>query len=539
MRNLILASVAALLTIGMASCGGGGGGSSSTLPRTTPTAPPNVSGVSVLTTLPEVDSVNGVATVALQARFDANSRPAFYWQGQEVAPTIRVHPGDTIQLTFQNSLPEYCDVGVVSNANLHFHGLSSSPNAPGDDVIDTNASPGAAVSYTVVINPDQPPGMYWYHPHAHGLASYEVGNGMAGAIIVEGIANAVPQTAGLRERIIILGDVPNDNSFAAGEDSVLRRTGSGTVRRTSTALRSAQDSDENTGGGNACAAESDATPMINGATMAAIGIKPGETELVRVVNASGHRFFDLSVDGQQLQLVAQDGVPVNTYPGAPTTIAENDILLAPAARAEFLVKGLATPQALISKCVQTGPAGDTAPQIVLGVFTDDTNWTGAAAATVQSVKRVATLASLRSSQFYHSTLPAPAAQRTIHFGEDANGFYLDGKQYDPTAGPTITAHSGTTEEWTLENDTGELHAFHIHQTHFIVESVNGVAVANPHWIDTITLQPEGIGVQGQIAPSQTKVLIDFRDPTIRGTFLYHCHILDHEDGGMMAKIAVI
>jgi suppressor of ftsI len=538
MRHLTRFAAAALLALGVASCGGGGG--SSSVPHPAATATPVVGGVPVLSTLPEVDSVNGVATVALSAQFDADSRPAFYWQGQEVAPTIRVHPGDTIQLSFQNALPEYCDVGVVSNANLHFHGLSSSPNAPGDDVIDTNASPGAAVNYTVAINPDQPPGMYWYHPHTHGLASYEVGNGMAGVIIVEGIANAVPQTAGLRERVIVLGDVPNDNSFAAGEDSVLRRTASGSVLRSAKSLRSAQDADEpGSAGGNACAAETDATPMINGETMAAIGIKPGETELVRVLNASGHRFFDLSVDGQQLQLVAQDGVPVSTYPGAPASIAQSDILLAPASRAEFLVKGTSTPQALISKCVQTGPDGDTAPQIALGVFTDDSTWTGAAAATVTGVKRVTALASLRASQYYHSTPPAPAAQRTIHFGEDANGFYLDGKQYDPTAGPTITARSGTTEEWTLENDTGELHAFHIHQVHFIVESVNGVATANPHWVDTVTMQPEGIGVTGQIAPSQTKVLIDFRDPTIRGTFLYHCHILDHEDGGMMAKIAVI
>ena len=536
MRHRTLSAAAVLLTLGLGACGGGG---SSSTPVPMSAATPVVNGVPVLNTLPEVDSVNGVANVTLQAKFDAASRPAFYWNGVEGAPTIRVHPGDTIALTFQNNLPEYCDVGVVSNANLHFHGLSSSPNAPGDDSIDTNAAPGAAVNYTVAINPDQPPGMYWYHPHAHGLASYEVGNGMAGAIIVEGIGNAVPQTAGLRERIIILGAVPNDNSFAAGEDSILRRTSAGTVRRTPASRTAVQDDDENTGGGNSCAADPDTTTMINGSTMAAIGIKPGETELIRVVNASGHRFFDLTVDGQQLQLVGQDGVPVNTYPGAPTTILMNDILVPPAGRAEFLVKGSATPAAFTSKCVQTGPAGDPAPQAVLGVFTDDTNWTGVATATTQNVKRVAKLASLRASQYYHSALPGPAAAHTIHFGEDANGFYLDGQQYDPTAGPTITAHSGTTEEWTLENDTHELHAFHIHQVHFIVESVNGVAVANPHWTDTITLQPEGVGVAGQIAPSQTKVLIDFRDPTIKGTFLYHCHILDHEDGGMMAKIAVI
>ena len=62
---------------------------------------------------------------------------------------------------------------------------------------------------------------------------------------------------------------------------------------------------------------------------------------------------------------------------------------------------------------------------------------------------------------------------------------------------------------------------------------------NQHWQDTAIIPPVGVGVTGQIIPSQMKVLIDFRDPTIRGTFLFHCHILDHEDGGMMAKVAVI
>ena len=537
MRTLTSAVAAVIaILLGLVACGGGGTASPPLTPAA-PTAVPVPGGPPALNTLPEVDSVNGVATLTLQAKFDANSRPSFYWQGQQVAPTIRVHPGDTIQLTFQNQLPEFCDVGVVSNANLHFHGLSSSPNAPGDETIATNAAPGTAVSYTVAINPDQPPGMYWYHPHAHGLASYEVGNGMAGAIIVEGIANAVPQTAGLRERIIILGDVPNDSSFAAGESSILRRSSGTSVRRGKSARRGAQDSDE-AGGGNACTPEDDATPMINGATMASIGIKPGETELFRVVNASGHRHFDLAVDGKTLQLVAQDGVPINTYPGAPASISVSDLVIPPAGRVEFLVTGSATPSALISKCVQTGPGGDTSPQIALGVLADDTNWPGATTATTQS-KRVQKLATLRFSQYYHTTMPAPAATHLIQFSEDDNGFYLNGQQYDPSAAPMVTAHSGTTEEWTLENDSTELHDFHIHQTHFIVESINGVVQPNRHWVDTAIIPPVGIGVAGQIIPAQMKVLIDFRDPTIRGTFLFHCHILDHEDGGMMAKIAVI
>jgi FtsP/CotA-like multicopper oxidase with cupredoxin domain len=522
--------VVALVCAALAGCGGGGGGTGPSASGV-PAAPPSSGSTAIspppLATLPEVASVNGVASVTLVAKFDANQRPSFFYNGQKAAPTIRVAPGDTIQLTFVNQLPQFCAVGVTSNANLHFHGLSSSPNPPSDDTITTNASPGASVSYSVHINPDQPPGLYWYHAHAHGLASYEVGNGMAGAIVIDGIANAVPQTAGLRERDIILSDVPNDASYAAGEQSVLRRS-------LSTA-RAPLDADSPTGG-NACAPETDATPMINNAPLASIGIKPGETELFRVVNASGHRHFDLSVDGQSLRIIGQDGVPIGTYPGAPPMLTVSDWVVPPAGRVEFLVTGGSAPQALMSKCVQTGPAGDTNPEIALGVLTDDTNWPAAA---TQSVSRVRALASVRRAQYYASALPAPAQQRTITFSEDANGFYIDGQAYDPNAAPLIVAQSGTVEQWTLVNVSQEVHSFHIHQTHFIVNSVNGQAPPQPaHWVDTYDLAPAGIGVQGQIVPSQTVVTIDFRDPAIRGTFLFHCHILDHEDGGMMAKIAV-
>jgi FtsP/CotA-like multicopper oxidase with cupredoxin domain len=307
------------------------------------------------------------------------------------------------------------------------------------------------------------------------------------------------------------------------------------LRRSLAAKRGTLDADSPTGG-NACAPETDATPMINGAPMASIGIKPGETELFRVVNASGHRHFDLTVDGQQLRIVGQDGVPIGTYPGAPQMLTVSDVVVPPAGRVEFLVTGTSAPQALVSQCYQSGPAGDTDPEVALGVLTDDTHWP---ITTTQSVHVNRAIAALRRAQYYQSTLPAPAQQRTIEFEEDANGFYINNQAYSATAAPQVVAQSGTVEAWTLVNTTQEVHAFHIHQTHFIVQNVNGQAPTQPaHWLDTIDIPPAGIGVTGQLVPSKTTVLIDFRDPTIRGTFLFHCHILDHEDGGMMAKIVV-
>lgn len=100
--------------------------------------------------------------------------------------------------------------------------------------------------------------------------------------------------------------------------------------------------------------------------------------------------------------------------------------------------------------------------------------------------------------------------------------------------PAIVTRVGAVEDWTIENHSGETHAFHIHQIHFLVIEENGKPVSDPELHDTIAVPYwNGAG-----AFPSVKVRMDFTDPEIAGTFVYHCHILDHEDGGMMAKIRV-
>ena len=226
-----------------------------------------------------------------------------------------------------------------------------------------------------------------------------------------------------------------------------------------------------------------------------------------------------------------------TYPGSPQVMSVPDVVIPPAGRAEFLVTGGAAPSALISKCFDTGGFFPN-PEVVLGLLTNDSQW-------ARSVTRDAhvnrPLGSIRRAQYFQSPMPPPAAQRTFTFSAAQNGsaFYINGQAYSPSAPPLAVVQSGTVEQWTLVNATTEMHAFHIHQTHFIVTSINGQPQSAPQWRDTIDLTPGTAAANGQITPSQTNILIDFRDPAIRGTFLFHCHILDHEDLGMMAKVTVM
>ena len=100
-------------------------------------------------------------------------------------------------------------------------------------------------------------------------------------------------------------------------------------------------------------------------------------------------------------------------------------------------------------------------------------------------------------------------------------------KYSPDAKPMTRARVGTYQHWRIVNQSQELHPFHIHQVHFLAYAVNGLRMTNPEWLDTVNV-PYGGTVD---------VIMDFTNPVIRGMSLFHCHLLNHEDKGMMAKIA--
>lgn len=491
-----------------------GGGAAAIAPTTQPSANP-------VDAFPEpavVASVNGVAHVALAAAINpATNAPGFSYDGQFVAPTIEVQPGDTIEIDYTNDLPASSSA-PLNVTNLHFHGMTVSPNAPSDEVLMTLAMPGQTLHYSVPIPADEQPGLYWYHPHPHGESNWQVESGMAGAIIVDGIESYVPSVAQMRTRLLLLEDPQDEPRYktlletrAVAADSSLRHV-------------AAYD---------ACRPEVGRHVTVNGLTNAQIGIRPGEQQFFRVVNASADRYFDLSVDGEQLQLVALDGYAIGSYPGNPQTQSVSDVLVPPAGRAEFIVTGQSSATTLRSKCFDSGPDGDPDPEVALAALVND-----AGASSASRLRRMTK--PLQTNPFTSGPPPAPVAQRTITLTENVvtNAFFINGQAFDVNAAPQIVSHVGTTERWTVVNNTGEVHAFHVHQVHFIVQAINGVPQTTLHWVDTVNVPYETPG-GGTQQPGTVTLLVDLRDPVIVGTFVYHCHILEHEDGGMMAKIQVL
>ena len=491
---------------------------------------------------PEIDAVNGVATVSLVASINPqNGFPSFLYNGSRVgAPTIRVKPGDTIVLDVTNDLPRGRGHAAFRKGelNVHFHGLGVSPMPPADDVLRTLAMPGGSLHYVVPIPLNQEPGLYWYHPHVHGETNLQVGEaGMSGAIVVEGLEHHLPGLAKMTERLIVVRDtgIGSAPPIGDGDDMADMDGMAGTdemAGMNESAVAHPQNSNLHPCGPDA----GRLTVTLNGAIHPAITIKPGAQQFFRVINATGHKTLKLAVDGGTLEIVAIDGFALDSYRGTPPTQTVSSIVVPPAARAEFVVTGPASGHAKFrTLCFDTGPNGDPDPMTVLADIIAPPGHHGAD----ESARIPLRVGAPLPQNVYTTALPRPVATRRVVFSETPlPRFFINGKLFSIKGPPMFVVRTGTVEEWDVLNATREIHDFHIHQIHFAVESVNGVKVEHPHWADSVVI-PHRTGIDAKGPPGEIVMLMDFRDPIVRGEFVFHCHILDHEDAGMMAKIQAI
>jgi suppressor of ftsI len=555
MRRLFVFAAACLWLSG---CGGRSAGSvGSVVPQAVPgmSSVQRGSNVNELPEPPEIDAVNGVATVSLVANINpATGFPSFEYNGlRGGAPTIRVKPGDTIVLDIANDLPS--GRGRIAfrqgELNVHFHGLGVSPMPPADDVLRTLAMPHGSLHYVVPIPLNQEPGLYWYHPHVHGEVNYQVGEaGMSGAIVVQGLEHHLPGLGKMAERLIVVRAVGLGSDFGLQDDDA---TGGDAAMSGDRAMADMgddmpMDSSASTVGARAARPQiTNPRPCgpdpgrliinLNGAIRPVITIKPGAQQFFRMINATGHKTLKLSVDGESLEVVAIDGFALDSYPGTPPTMTVRSLVVPPAARAEFVVTGPASGATEFrALCYDTGPNGDPDPMAILADIAAPLN--GHAMPPVAH-PRPLTVGAPLPQNVYTTKLPPPVAKRTVVFSEDPTPhFFINGKSFTIKGPPMFVVRTGTVEEWRVENTTKEIHDFHIHQIHFLVENINGKKVAHPYWADSAVI-PHRMGANGSGPPGYLVMLMDFRDPIIRGEFVFHCHILDHEDQGMMAKIQAI
>ncbi len=503
---------------------------------------------------------------------DGTTRYCYLDANGNQSPNLRLKPGDLLILHLKNELRETAstagihshhmtapmtapreakacpsDAMTATSTNLHFHGLTVPPVCHQDDVLKTAISPGdAPFEYRFRIPENQPPGLYWYHPHIHGFTKVPVLGGASGALIVEGIERANKEVAGLPERVLIIRDqdLVNPDAPPSKSEPVLPKM---------LIDRDGDAANNGTGFGKPAKDLSInfvPVPYPN-YPPAAIKMKPAERQLWRVLNASAITYLNLAVlfnrVPQQLGLVALDGIPLNENGTSGDLVSwQTHLGVPPGARVEFIVKGppLGGSGLLVTRTVDTGPSGENDPNRALATITVSED-----------------APELRSKlAAYPTPLPpnglpwlgevTPVRTRKLYFSEklldpnsptSATEFYItvDGQTpapFDPKSGITnIVAKQGTVEDWVIENRSNELHAFHIHQLHFMLLDYLGLPVNEPFLRDTVNVP---YYTDRALSYPSVRLRMDFRDPNAVGTFVYHCHLLEHEDGGMMGLIRV-
>src|SRR6267378_6935941 len=428
----------------------------------------------------EMRSENGVLNATLRAaagrvQLGDYAFPGLLYNGSYVPPLLRVRLGDTLRITFRNELAD-------DPSNLHYHGMSVSPQGKSDNVF-VHVHPGGQFEYAVHIPAAgrQGPGLFWYHPHLHGVVEKQILGGMSGGLVVDGSEQLFPVLKGLPERFFLF------KHAELGETEIL---------------------------------------SINGQVDPVVPIRPGEMQFWRIGNIGATAFLKFRIEGMPLYVLATDGHPLSRPRKA------TELFLGPGERVDAIALGPQSGEyAMRTVPFQNEAWNKPAPSRPMAMIVS----AGPAASGARAESEI-----LRqrpaAPAWTDEVRSAPIAhRRTLTYSRtpDRKIFMIDGRVMEEGR-VDQTVKLGDTEQWTVVNTDQQFHSFHIHQTPFLVTEVNGVRQNEDSLRDTFSLPPSA-----DAGPGVLKVVIPFTDPEIVGRFVYHCHAVDHEDKGMMGVVEVV
>jgi bilirubin oxidase len=439
------------------------------------TPPPPADDWPSLPVIPNISNKPGVVELTLTAspmRLElVAGKPTEAWayNGMVPGPTIELREGDLVTVHFTNKLRQ--------PTTVHWHGLhlpAGSDGSPLHPVL-----PGRSRDYVFRI-PRDSAGTYWYHPHPDMTSTEQISKGLYGALIVR---PAKDPLAGIPERLLVLSDnrftadgavdLPDHTSMAGAIDAQNGREGE--------------------------------VLLINGRTLPSLSIRPGELQRLRIINAAAARVFRLAIPGQKMVHVGNDGGLFEQ----PREVDE--LLVANSERVEVLVRGGEPGSRTMLRTLaydryspQTRPKTWDQPRDLVELRTT-TDPPAPPFVIPQSLRIVRPIPTTNV-----------AVQRVIVFSQGMiNNQTMDMKRVD------IRGRLNTTEIWQVENVVDMDHPFHLHGFQFQVLDRNGVPEPYVSWKDSVNV------------PKHSKVRFVVRFENFAGKWMYHCHILDHEDMGMM------
>jgi FtsP/CotA-like multicopper oxidase with cupredoxin domain len=384
--------------------------------------------------------------------------------------------GPTLVVSPGDTIALTLDNRLDEHTNIHFHGMHVSPAANGDDIF-LSVEPGEKFAYSLKIPPNHPAGTFWYHSHAHTLSEEQVFGGLSGLIIVQGLQQLLP--ADLRD----IKDVAIALKDAQVVDDALEKDN---IDSNAPTLR-----------------------VVDNLHVPVQTIAPGEVQLWRLANIGADIWYNLQLEGEQFTVIGEDGNPVWDVWTA------DKLLLPPGKRFDVLVTGPDAGEYTL-KTLKYDQGDDTYPETDLLTLQS----TGAAVQTPAMPTAVAPRDEIAESDIVQ--------KRTFTFSENekTNQFFINKKEFDPNR-VDVQPKLGTAEEWTLRNTSDEQHPFHIHINDFQVISIGGKPYDSHGVQDTVPLLPH------------QDVVMRTRFTDFTGKYVFHCHILNHEDNGMMAVVDVV
>jgi FtsP/CotA-like multicopper oxidase with cupredoxin domain len=464
-------------------------------------------------------SAHGVLAVkltAVPAEVDigaAKPVTTYTYDGGLPGSTWVLDPGDTLRIELVNDLPPLHGVPPVvdmdrphewTTTNLHTHGMHVSPAGAGDNVFVT-IQPGARHHYEVELPANHPGGLFWYHPHRHGGVTQQVRGGMAGLIVVRGDLDYVPEVRAAAERVMVIQGLELDDDFRLPDPIPYPTATEAFYPRTQILY------------------------PINGVLNPTIHMHPGEVQRWRMLNAAEGKFLDLRLEGHDLHVLAWDGLTLGAPEPAPS------VVLAGGNRLEALVRAgapgsyrlLLSPRSSQHADTPGLPSPPPAELVTRPIATVVVEGWGQEMALPGSLPAwdPPILPIARRRQVTYSVQRGPG-QAFVDFGVDGSAFSL--------TQPPYLVKVGTAEEWTVMNGMDEkypehAHVFHIHVNPFKITKINGQVLDKPLWRDTYLF--------GEHSGDSFTFESNFVDFT--GRYVDHCHILSHEDLGMMEIVEVV
>ncbi len=387
-------------------------------------------------------------------------------------------PGPTLHLRPGDRLRIHFTNAHDQPTNLHTHGLLVSAEGSSDNPF-LSIEPGETFDYVIDLPADHPEGVFWYHPHRHGFVADQVFAGLYGAIVVDSAdwEESAP-------RVVVISDTTIEQGRVAkvsGADRMSGRIGE--------------------------------TLLVNGGVSPRLESGAGTVERLLVVNACASRYLDLELGGTPMSLRGFDSGSF----GRSREVER--LLLVPGSRADVVVTMPEEPVELVARAYDAGAGGmmgsaAVADAVVLTLA--PVPGADMASAVVAPAASSAATNDLRGSAVTHA--------RTLTFTMGGMRFLIDGRAFDPER-TDQEVKLGTVEEWTLRNGTGMAHPFHLHVWPMQIVRVGGRSV-------------EGVDVRDVVnVPAGQEVVVRIAFDQLPGRTVYHCHILDHEDQGMMGVVA--